>query len=774
MPKKNIIDRLFLVFDKYPRENFVLGFFSICGLIVLYTVFNYTFFSHTFYKTLADKQQLWEVIIPVNRGTIYSSTNSGTVLATSVHLYDIAIDPKMVWDKWKLAIFLRDTVFKQICQFKNQNDCYNSLLKYLHVLEITDFKMDDTYIKDILLKNIQDKISRTKVTNDIIETKIDSEKIAEIQDLHLPWIYTDNEKVIANPEEITDESYVASVLSKILIRPEEDIKKSLKKRELRYIPIISRINIWISDEVKDFLAEEQDALKKWLITEEESISNFIVLSTNPSRYYPEGNVGSQITGFVDNDGIGHYGIEGFFNDYLKGQKWKTISRKDIQGRTIDPISLETNDSMWAGADIYTTIDRSVQKKVEQLIESWVKEYKAIRGSIIVMNPFTWDITAMANYPNYDPNNSWDVYELEKVSYAKYPNPSIDLLGYPIFIEDTQRGEEMLYDGKKLLLRPAENEELWNTALVKYKYKNDFGAWVFQNNIITSLYEPGSIMKAITVSIGIDTNEIRPYDMYNDEGKIEIDSFTIKNVVKNCLWYKSFANALNFSCNVWMIRIAQKIGKALFYQYLQDFWFGKNTGITLEGETTGRLTPFEKWSTAQLFTSSFWLWVNVSQLQMATAYSVLANGWYYVTPKILKSITFPNGKQVAYQTEVSHRVIKESTSKTITAMLVDSIEHWVAKNGKIPWYTLAGKTWTSQIAYKWGYESWQGSTNASFAWYWPAEEPKFVVIVKLERPKTSIYWDSTSAHIFNSVASYLIDYYGIPKKKDAIGISDTKK
>ncbi len=762
--KTNLVDILLKIFDLYPRENFVLAFFWICSFIILNTVFTYTVFNHTFYKTLADSQQLWEVIIPVNRGTIYSSTNSGTVLATSVHLYDIAIDPQMVWDKGKLAIFLRDITFKQLCQLKTTEACYNNLLKYLRVLEIPDFKKEDDYIKELLLKSIQDKLSRTKVTSDMVASEVDGEKVLKIQWLHLPWIYIDNDKIIANPEEIADESYTASTLASILLRTPEDIKKSLKKRDLRYVPIINKVNIWVSDDVKDFLAEEKDALKKWLINEEDSISNFIVLTTNPSRYYPEGSVWSQITWFVDNDGVGHYGIEWFFNEQLKWQKWKIVSRKDIQWRTIEPINTTQDEFAWIGSDIYTTIDRSVQKKVEEIIEKWVKEFRAVRGSIIVMNPFSWEITAMANYPTYDANFSSDVYELEKVSYAKYPNPTIDLLWYPVFVEDTENGEEMLYDGKKIFLRLAEREELWNIALIKYKYKNDFWAWVFQNNIVSGLYEPWSIMKALTVAIGVDTGEIKPYDMYNDEWKIEIDNFTIKNVVSNCLGYKSFQNALNYSCNVWMIRIVQKIWKALFYQYLKDFWFWKNTGITLEWETTWALTPYEKWSTAQLFTTSFWLWVNMTQLQMATAYSVLANWWYYVTPRILKSITFPNGKQVEYRTEISHRVIKESSSKTITSMLVDSIEHGVAKNWKVPWYTLAWKTWTSPIAFKGGYETGEASTNASFAGYGPAEEPKFVIVVRLERPKASIYWDTTSAHIFKRVAEYLIDYYWIPKKK----------
>ena len=114
-------------------------------------------------------------------------------------------------------------------------------------------------------------------------------------------------------------------------------------------------------------------------------------------------------------------------------------------------------------------------------------------------------------------------------------------------------------------------------------------------------------------------------------------------------------------------------------------------------------------------------------------------------------------------ELERRVIKESTSNIITSMLVDWAKNWVAKTWNVEWYSVAWKTWTSQIPYKWKYETWVWSTIASYAWYWPAEDPKFVIIVKLERPRTSEYWGSTSSYIFKDIAEYLLDVYKIPKK-----------
>lgn len=763
MKHKNNIDRFFSFFDKYPREYFVLGFFVVFAFINISVIFSHTVIHHKFYQDIAFNQQVGKVSVPITRGTIYSATNSGTVFGTSVNLYDIAVDPQMPWDKWKLAIYLRDIVYKQTCYLQSKNYCYESILKFLRLPEIVDFSSDKTFVKELILKKIQEKLAKTKVTSVLIADGVDNEKIISLSNLNINWVYPNGNSLYVNPEEITDETYVTTKLSNILWIEQTTIKDLITKRELRYIPIITRSSISLSDEVKNFINEENEAIKKWVLDEDKSIGWFIILDAHPSRFYPEKQVASQIIGFVDSEWAWHYGLEGYFDELLRGKREDRMTKKDIMGRIIDPINLDENDLNGEWVNIYTTIDRNIQSKVEQILEDGVKKYRANKGTIIVMEPNTWEVLAMANYPTFDPNNSGDVYELEKVSYGKYPNPATDLLGKVVLVEDKERGEEFLYEWKKLYLRLAEREELGNSALVKYKYKNDFWAQAYRNDAVSWLYEPWSIMKAVTVSAGIDTWEIKRYDMYNDTGELKIDTFTIKNVSKECIWYKSFNNALNFSCNVWMIRISQKLGKALFYQYLTDFWFWRASWITLDGEVFYPLQPYQKWSIAQLFTSSYGLWISVTPLQMASAYSVIANGGYYVKPRIVKDIVSPNGNTINYKKEVVTKVIKESTSKIVTDMLVEGVQKWVAKSGWVPWYTLAWKTWTSQIAYKWWYETWVGSTIASYAWFWPAEEPKFVIIVKLERSRVDAWWGTTASKMFAELAKYLFDYYGIPSK-----------
>ncbi len=759
---KYIEDKLRIFFLKYPREYFVIGFFLIFALIIIFKVFSYTVLDYDFYKELANKQQIWEKTLPVTRWTIYSSVWSGTVFWTSIDLNDLAIDPQIEWDKWKLAIFLRDIVYKQICYGQTNKICYNNMLKFLKKLEIEGFSLDEKYIKDLILNKIKEKLSKTKLTSVLLANELNDEQVSLLSRLLLWWIYLRDNTLYINPEEVLNEDLLSSSLADILWEDKADIKRRIRKRDLRYIPIINKLSMSISDEIEEYIANENQSIKQWILDSKDTIGWFIILTPHSTRLYPERDDASQIIGFLDNEWVWHYWLEWYFNDLLKWKNTQIQIRKDSLWVDINPINKDLDLLMWKWADIYTTIDRNVQKKIESLLEEWVKKYRANKWTVVVMNPMDGEIIAMANYPTFDLNNPWDVYEIEKVNYFKYPKPETDLLWLPVFVEDKERWEKFYYDSKEIFLREAKRDDLTNYALVKYKYKNDYGPWVYKNDAISSLYEPWSIMKAITVAIWIDSWEINRYDMYNDKWKVSIDEFTIKNVSDKCTWYHTFGHALNYSCNVWMINIYQKVWKVIVYNYLKDFWFWEPTNITLEWEVFSEIMPYEKWSRAKLFTSSYGLWITVTPLQMAVAYSAIVNWWLYLKPKIVKKIRFPDWKEIEYEKEVVRRVIKESTSKIVSSMLVSSINNWVAWNWKVKWYNVWWKTWTSQIAYKWKYEKWEWSTIGSFVWFWPKEEPKFVVVVKLERPRTSNYGWATSAFIFSNIAKYLFDYYGIPK------------
>ena len=748
----------------YPRHYFIFGLFFVSFCIIISKVFSYTIIDHDFYKEIADKQQIWEVKVPVTRGPILSANWDWSILATSVSLNDLAIDPTSIWNKAKLVIFLREIVFRELCIWKDSEDCKNNVLKFVKKVELEDYQYEEKYLKNIIQEELLKRVSKEKVTSVLLAQWLEWDIPERIERLRFKWVYVTLDNVYINPEEIVDIKEVSEWLGPLISFPIETVEYLIRKRTVKYIPILTRLSINESWELKGYIEEEKAAIKKWFIDEEESVHKFIILSPNPHRFYPENKIASQVLGFVDNQWKWHYWIEGYFNDILKWEAWEIVSRKDIRWRTIDSLDLDSkkNDTQWAV--IHTTIDRNIQRNVEDILESGVKKYQANKWSIVVMNPKNGKILAMANYPKFDSNKAWEVYELKNVDYKEFRNPGNQLIDRWVLVEDLEKGDEFIFDGKKINLRPATRPELYNYALKKYKYKNDLWTGVYKNPIISDMYEPGSIMKAITMAVWIDAWEITRDTFYQNNGPISIDNFKIWDVSAACRWYHAYSWAFNYSCNVWMVRIIQKVGKALFYNYLTDFGFWSPTEVTLDWEVALPLKNYEKWPRAQLFTTSYGLWVSVNQLQMAVAYSALANWGLIMRPQIVDKIDFQNGKEIQFKEEVLRRVISKETSDTMIDVLVDSVDSWVANTWKVDWYSLAWKTGTSQIAYKGGYESGYipGSTNASFAWFGPAQDPKFVIIVRLFRPRTNNYWGLTSAYIFADTSKYLLDYYEIPK------------
>ncbi len=749
--------------ENLDRVKIVFFLFIIFAFVIIFYSFKYSVLEYDYYKTLADKQQTIEVKNSVNRGTIYSNNDPIWVLATSTELSDLAIDPQEIWNKEKLVTFLTDIVFDELCFWKQSEECVNKIQLFLKKdpsSEESDYNQDN--MKEEIKIWIQKKIEKKYIDLVLIKENLTQEEMDKVNNLWLVWIYFVINNLYADPTKITDENYVAKKLNEVLQIQEYEIKNKLLKRISRYIKILNKLSLHTKDEINARIENEKNAIKKWVLTEENSIYKLIILDPHPTRFYPEKNLASQIIGFVDNNKEWKYWIEWYFNEDLKWQEWIKITKKDISWRAIWLYELpEQKIINWS--DIKLTIDRNIQKEISKILEKWVKEFKANKGSVIVMDPNSWEVVAMVNYPDFDPNEFWNVYEIEKVSYWKYPNPWFDLLWMPVFVEDSLNWFDIYIQGKKKKFRLATEQELWNRAIPKFKYKNNFWPWIYKNDVIWSLYEPGSVFKAVTVAVWIDTWDIRPSDMYKDKGFVEIDQFKISNVSKECNWYHTYSHALDWSCNVWMIDIVKKIWSSLFYKYLLDFWFAWKTNITLEWEVFGKIPPYEKWSKAKLFTMAFWQWITVNLLQMATAYSVIANGWIYMKPYIVDTITLPNWQVIKNSPTPIRRVIKEETSKTLIAMLTEWAQIWFAKKWSVLWYQVAGKTWTSQIAYKWWYEEgWPWHTVTSYWGFAPSSNPKFVMIVRIDRPRTAVYAETTSSALFSEIAKFLLNYYRIPK------------
>lgn len=760
-----VLHKVMQYLSKVPREKFVYSFFVFLLLAIVYNLFEITVLNHDYYKKLADRQQTSQLKTPTSRWNIYSSNEKWKVLATSVYLNDLAIDPSVKGNKQKLWLFLTDIVYSEICYLKNSWECKKSLQRFLWVLEIFDFQYNEKYLKLKIWEKISQRLSKQNVTSVFLSDKLTPEQAFELERSNLQWVYINWSNLYANPEELTDYKDTAKKIVDYTSYQLPNLESILQKRKLKYVPILNKISISTSELIKEKIEEETQALKWWFISEEDSIMNYIILTANQQRFYPEWTLAASILWFLDSDWNWNYWIEWYFDSVLRWKQSKSNYKKDVNWKIIDLDFVSHKDNLLnAWANVTLTIDKNVQKTIEDIIDEDIFEYWANNINVVVMDPQTWNVIAMATHPRFDPNNPWTAYELVKVTPDKYPQPSVNLRWSRVLAVDNVNWQEYIYNSKKVLLREISYEELDDPMLDKYVFANRQWAWVYRNHAVQDIYEPWSIFKPILMAVWIDSWEINRYDMYQDNWSVKIDEFTIKNVSSKCLWYNTFQNAMNFSCNVWMIRIAQAIWKNIYHKYLDSFGFWKSTWIELSWEVAWSLAPVEAWSRAQLFTTSYWLWVWVTMVQMAAAYSTIANGWIYYKPQIIKKIEFADWKVDIYKPNPTHRVLKESTSKLMTEVLVDWVEKWEAKVWKVEWYTLAWKTWTAQIAYKWKYETWAASTMASYAWFWPAEDPKFVIIVRVERPRKSEWWGATAWKTFNKIAKYLVSYYKIPPKK----------
>lgn len=764
-----ILNTLFKKISKMWREEIVVYFFLFFAVLIIFSLFNYSVIKHWEYKEVAKRQQTAETTIEADRWTILSSNDSWNIFAISVDLHNLAIDPSAKWNKKALSDFLTQVIYQEICQLKSPSSCYSWLIKFLRVLSIENFFYDKKYIKTLVKERIDSQISRTKVTSVLLNSNLTEEEIFELEKKNLKSAYIFRNWLYLNPEEIGNIDLTISQIKDYTDYWESDLKALLRKRDLKYVRIFNRLSVSTWEYIREFLKTEKSAKKEGLMSYDDGISNFIILNPIQSRVYPEETIWSQILWFVSSDNVWRYWIEWYFNELLRWKDAKLNFTKTISSAwfAINPTDINFDESEVWWAQIQLTVDKNIQSRVEQILKNRVEEFNANKWSVVIMEPKTGRVLSMVNYPSYNPNSFWDVYEIEKVDDLKYPWET-DLLWKSVLVEDKIEWEKFFYQWKEILLRKAKVDEIENSLMTKYIYKNGFWPAVYKNDSVESLYEPGSIFKPITVAIGLETWEIDRFWMFYDRWVVKIEgSQPIWNALDNpkCTWYLNYQTALSQSCNTWMTKIVDKIWKSLFYSYLESFGFLEKTWISLDWEVSQKMEPYEKWPRIKLFTMSFGQWISATPLQLAASYAPLANWWVYMQPYIVDKISFWDWRILKNKPIAKRQVISEKTSKEITWMLVDWVENWAAKRAKIEGYDIAWKTWTWEIANFWIYEDTvEGRTNASFAWYAPAYDPKFVIVVKLERPRTSQYWGRTSALIFKDIASYLFDYYWIPKTK----------
>jgi cell division protein FtsI/penicillin-binding protein 2 len=420
------------------------------------------------------------------------------------------------------------------------------------------------------------------------------------------------------------------------------------------------------------------------------------------RVYPEDSLFAHALGIVTIEGDGFCGLDGYHNQELKGVGGYEIVEKDPAGKRLPLPALECTPPQ-SGVDLVLTLDRSIQYIAAEELQRAIEEYGAESGTVIIMEPQTGAVLALVSYPDYDPS---------------------DFVG-----ADPRR-----------LIDPA----------------------------VSSMWEPGSIFKIITWGAGLDSGTISPGTTFYDDGALEVGGRVIRNWDRRGYGLVTMTDGLVQSLNTVASFISTSMGKDRFYTYLRRFGFGNLTGVDLASEGPGmmKLPGDPNWFPSELGTNSFGQGIAVTPMQMVTAVSAVANQGMMMKPYMTQRFIIEdesNGEERVVQVEpmVIRRTISQEAAETLTGLLVEVIERGATK-AQVPGYRIAGKTGTAQIPTAYGYDP--NDTIASFVGFAPADDPQFIVLIKLERPQASPWGSQTAAPTFKAIAERLFAYMQIPPDK----------
>ncbi len=415
-----------------------------------------------------------------------------------------------------------------------------------------------------------------------------------------------------------------------------------------------------------------------------------------NRFYPEGSSSAHLLGFLGSDAKGaskgYFGVEGYYDGELRGVQGLIRNEKDALGLPILIGNFFENEAK-NGKNLILNIDRSVQFIVEKELRTGMEKYGAKSGSVVVMDPNTGGILAMASYPNYDP-----------LKYFDYPKE------------------------------------------------------YYRNPIVADQYEPGSTFKVLVMAAALNEDLVKPDTQCdNCSGPVSLGGFTIRTWDNKYFPNTTMKDVIVHSDNTGMVYAARKLGVDKFFSYIQSFGFGEPSDIDLQDESSPGIRSKNSRKEIDLATASFGQGIAVTPIQMVRAVAVIANGGNLMEPHVVKEIKDEKGS-FEIKPKVIRQVIKGSSAQTMKEMMVAAVEEGEARVFKIKGFRIAGKTGTAQIPVAGHYDP--TKTIASFVGFAPADNPKFVMLVRFDEPSASIFGAETAAPTFFNIARQLFVYYKI--------------
>jgi len=489
--------------------------------------------------------------------------------------------------------------------------------------------------------------------------------------------------VYAAPHEIKDVAKTATRLSPLLNKPYDTLVQSLSRPDRFYVSLARRVP-WQK-------GEEIEKLK-----ETEGLPG-VYLEPESRRIYPADTFAAHIIGFANYDNQGFYGVEGYYDEAIRGEPGFIIQETDVVRRE-NPLGSRSYSPPIDGADVYLTLDRAIQAFVELKLEETIRVQRAAGGVIIVVEPKTGKILAMASRPVFNPN-TFDAPTTDKSTFI--------------------------------------------------------------NQAISSGFELGSVFKIVTMAAALDAGVITPQSTFNDPGYILVSGVTLHNYNRAGHGPINPTQILEYSSNVGMVQVAQRLGKDRFYRYIKAFGFGEKLGIDLAGEAAGVLPdPNAKtWQELTLANNSFGQGLTMTPLQMTMAAAAIANGGVLLKPYVVDRVVGGATTQVNRPTAI-RQVIRPEVSRTMSEMLTTAVNQY-GKVAAIPGYKVAGKTGTAQWPNPQTKTYDPHLTVTSFVGYAPANDPQFLILVTIDRPQGSIWAQEVAAPLFQEIASWLLLYLRLP-------------
>ena len=494
----------------------------------------------------------------------------------------------------------------------------------------------------------------------------------------------------------------------------------------------------------DQISAYQEMMADEARKEESALVKGIWFEESYKRIYPNNELACDAIGFVRTNGTATYGLEEQYDSVLNGINGRQYGYLDA-----DENLQRTTRAAVDGYTIYSTLDVTIQRIVEKYLKQYNEENKNIAREgngaqdvgCIIMDVKTGNILAMASYPSFDLNNTWDV---------------TPLIGSKLLDEEGNVTDTIVNEEIAAQMENAED----NTQLAY----NLNALW--KNYCINSTYEPGSVMKPFVAAAGLESGRLAGNESFECTGIIQVSDRKIRchNYLAGAEGWLTIGEAIERSCNVALIRMAQVIGKDVFLKYMSEFNFGLRTNIDLAGEarTASLVFTDRTMGPTELATSSFGQGFNVTMIQMITGFCALINGGYYYEPHMVSRITASDGSVVE---DIEPRLLKQVISAETSAKVRQYCEQVVyGENGtgwraKTPGYRIGGKTGTAETV------SAQGTRDkknyvCSFMGYAPADDPQIAIYIVLNRPNSSLQDQETgkaslmAKNIFMEVLPYL--------------------